>query len=308
MPRQTLIYHTGALGDFVTIEPCLRAYRRLAPGVRLTYLGRYEYGRFGCAVGLFEESLDIDQAAFASLFSTSPARVLLERLGRFDAAIVFAECDSPVLTTLRRAGITRIHAQAPFPGGTEHVVDYHLSLFPQAPRTDELRRPSFAAENTGGAPSPGSGPVAVHSGSGSARKNWPLKRFHEVAGRMGDDGHEVLWLVGPAEAVDNARAGAGTPVRVGLESLVRLLRRCRLYIGNDAGVTHLAAAAGCPTLALFGPSDPRVWAPRGPAVRILRSKTRAMGDIGTATVLRAARVMLEGRCVVEPGVFWHPEP
>jgi ADP-heptose:LPS heptosyltransferase len=63
----------------------------------------------------------------------------------------------------------------------------------------------------------------------------------------------------------------GTVVRIeDLYSLARWLARARLYVGNDSGITHLAAAAGAPVLALFGPSDPEIWAPRGPNVRVAR--------------------------------------
>ncbi len=56
-----------------------------------------------------------------------------------------------------------------------------------------------------------------------------------------------------------------------LPLLAAVLCRCRLYVGNDSGVTHLAAALGVPAVAIFGPTDPRVWAPRGPAVRVVHS-------------------------------------
>lgn len=304
MPQRTLVYHTGALGDFVTIEPCLRAYRRLVPGAELTYLGRHEYGCLGCAVGLFDAVLDIDRAVFASLYSPSPAPALLAQLSGYQAAVCFAGHDSPVVSALRRAGIGSIHAQPPFPAGTEHVVDYHLSLFPGITPTDDLRSPAFAG---GDAVTNSSGPVAIHCGSGSARKNWPLERFREVAEQVCADGHEVLWPAGPVESMSTTPGGTGRCVRLPLIDLLRLLQNCRLYVGNDSGVTHLAAAAGCPTLALFGPSDPRVWAPRGPNVRIVRSKTGAMEGIETQKVLRAARALLRGDTGGEPGVFWHPE-
>jgi len=61
---------------------------------------------------------------------------------------------------------------------------------------------------------------------------------------------------------------------VRLDNLYELacwLARARLYIGNDSGITHLAAAVATPVLALFGPTDPSVWAPRGPNVRIART-------------------------------------
>ena len=57
--------------------------------------------------------------------------------------------------------------------------------------------------------------------------------------------------------------------RASLVELARELASARLYIGNDSGITHLAAAVGCPTIALFGPTDAAVWAPRGGHVTAL---------------------------------------
>jgi len=50
-----------------------------------------------------------------------------------------------------------------------------------------------------------------------------------------------------------------------------VLARCDVYVGNDSGISHLAGAVGAPTLALFGPSDPLQWAPRGARVTVLRA-------------------------------------
>ena len=75
----------------------------------------------------------------------------------------------------------------------------------------------------------------------------------------------VRWCAGPD---DPPLAGA---VRIDdLYELACWLASARLYIGNDSGITHLAAAVGTPVLALFGPTDPAIWAPRGPHVRVLR--------------------------------------
>jgi ADP-heptose:LPS heptosyltransferase len=54
-----------------------------------------------------------------------------------------------------------------------------------------------------------------------------------------------------------------------LYELACWLAGASLYVGNDSGITHLAAAAGAPVVALFGPTDPAVWAPRGPRVRVV---------------------------------------
>jgi ADP-heptose:LPS heptosyltransferase len=80
-----------------------------------------------------------------------------------------------------------------------------------------------------------------------------------------------------------------------LPVLAARLAQCRLYVGNDSGVTHLAAATGCPTVALFGESDPRVWAPRGERVTVLGSGHRGMEAIDIADVFSACVDFLEKR-------------
>jgi len=55
-----------------------------------------------------------------------------------------------------------------------------------------------------------------------------------------------------------------------------LIARCACYVGNDSGISHVAAGLGVPTVAVFGPTDPAVWGPHGPTVRVVRR--RAAGD------------------------------
>jgi ADP-heptose:LPS heptosyltransferase len=71
-----------------------------------------------------------------------------------------------------------------------------------------------------------------------------------------------------------------------LPVLAARLSRCGLYVGNDSGVTHLAAAVGCPTVALFGESDRRVWAPRGPRVKVIGSSNVGMKAIQVEDVFQ----------------------
>ena len=121
--------------------------------------------------------------------------------------------------------------------------------------------------------------VALHPGSGGAAKRWPPERFVELARRLITRGCRPLLIEGPADAEVTAAVlaalGAETErVRVarGLSvGALTALLRCAAYVGNDSGVSHLAALAGVPTLALFGPSDPALWAPLGPRVRVLRA-------------------------------------
>lgn len=121
--------------------------------------------------------------------------------------------------------------------------------------------------------------VAIHPGASGARKRWPAQNFAKVARSLSrDPSHKLLLLEGPldSEAVKQVRVKLGTDstcwetLRIeDLNCLAAVLSHCQLYIGNDSGITHLAAALGIRTIALFLETDPRVWAPRGPRVQVL---------------------------------------
>ncbi len=90
----------------------------------------------------------------------------------------------------------------------------------------------------------------------------------------------VEWTAGPEEALEEAHRFED------LGDLARWLSGAALYIGNDSGITHLAAAVGVPTLALFGPTDPAVWGPRGEQVSILRNATLDQASDAANRLLR----------------------
>jgi hypothetical protein len=111
--------------------------------------------------------------------------------------------------------------------------------------------------------------AVIHPFSGSPRKNWPIDKFRALAARLP---MPVRWCAGED---DPPLAGA---VRIpDLGDLAGFLAAARLYIGNDSGITHLAAAVGTPTLAIFGPTNPDIWAPRGDHVRVVRAKMEVKG-------------------------------
>jgi ADP-heptose:LPS heptosyltransferase len=119
--------------------------------------------------------------------------------------------------------------------------------------------------------------LAIHPGSGSPVKNWSPESFAKVADRVSGR-TKVLLISGPAQdGVEEVRRAMknGRPLvaeNLSLLQLAALLRRSTTYLGNDSGITHLAAALGLPTVAIFGPTDPAIWGPRGPEVRILYEK------------------------------------
>ena len=91
-----------------------------------------------------------------------------------------------------------------------------------------------------------------------------------LAGELRVRGREVHWCVGPAEEGVTLPADAKVLSEPSLTALARCLTAARDYVGNDSGVTHLAAACGTRTTAVFGPTKPHVWAPRGAHVRAVR--------------------------------------
>jgi heptosyltransferase-3 len=286
MGMSSLVYHAGALGDFLTALPAVSRYK--TGRGRLILLGRPAHGAL--AAHLFDEVWDAGAPVFAALFSAgSEARAhLAERLRAVESALVFARADSPLASALTELGVTEILRQDPFPTAPIPIVDYHLSLFPGAvAEADRVPRLPVAA-----APEAARRGVAIAFGSGSARKNWPRERFREVARRLAQLGEEVRWICGPAEERESSLADDRTWRNLPLTELAERLSRCRLYLGNDSGVTHLASAAGCPVVALFGASDHRIWAPRG-QVTIIVSPSGDMADITTGDVVRACRESLQ---------------
>jgi len=297
----SLIYHAGALGDFITTLPAIVRWREERPGERLILLGRPAHAAI--AAPPFDETWDAGAAVFSPLFSdgVKADSPLSGKLSVVTSALLFAAASSPLAASLARLGVSEIVRQDPFPSSVIHVIDYHLSFFPGQDR-GEQRIPQILVPRT----EPWD-VAAIHPGSGSAKKNWPRARYIELAARLVERGVRISWILGPAEtdiepppsADQNPPAVATNPPVVAvwrslpLPTLAGRLARCRLYVGNDSGVTHLAAAAGCPTVALFGESDPRVWAPRGTRVKVLISGSHGMGAIGVGDVLRVCEDFLK---------------
>ena len=271
----TLLYHTGALGDFITTIPALRFWKAQHPDGRLILLGKPSIGALAKESGLIEGFLNVDEARCSPLFSGNASKEAAALLEPFTSAILLAAPGSPVADHARRCGLHPVWLQPPFPEESMHVVDYHLSLFTDSNSlSDEERLPKISPSSDSLAAvkaltSIDVPPVALHPGSGSNKKNWPVYRFFSVADAIRKKGFRVVWILGPAEEGLSVPSQDFTFAHQPFPLLAALLSGCRSFIGNDSGVAHLAAAVGCDTIVIFGASDPRVWAPRGRRVQIL---------------------------------------
>jgi heptosyltransferase III len=283
--QRILIWHQGALGDLLLAGPALAALSQHYAGARITALGHPErWGLLALSLPL-DEVWDSSEARWVHLFTDGDVPLPLRGLlSRFQMALIFGPHPQAILQDhLRRAGIPAVHWLPSFPETdgeavaalqARHLAGLGLNYVP-GPFTLEMG-PDPEAELP---ELPGPGPwMAVAPGSGSRRKNWPLAHYYEVSRALGwKYGLRVVWLAGPAEGEMLPYLGPLTQAQGqlllanrSLARVARVLSRCRLYIGNDSGLTHLAAAvAGPEVLALFGPTDPRVWAPLGRRVRTL---------------------------------------
>ena len=143
--------------------------------------------------------------------------------------------------------------------------------------------------------------IAIHPGSGSPRKNWSAENWAAVAQWLHQHHPQsrVLLVGGEADAVPLAAmqaALADAEVLVAqhlpLPVLAAILERCRLFLGHDSGISHIAAAVETPCVLLFGPTDPAVWAPKNERVKVITADSGDLRQITPAMVQAVAEETL----------------
>ncbi|MDZ7639263.1 MAG: glycosyltransferase family 9 protein [Bryobacterales bacterium] len=273
-----LFIRPGAIGDCLCWLPTLAAIGTRnsavwAPGPVLPLLELAAQRRNLAATGF-------------SLLGVPGAKIpeqTIEALRGFDEILSWSGCNQPELrqACLQMGLPIHFFASLPDPLGSEHVSDWYLRQTrewhglgeePPAWRAAGGRRflmPAAAAPIDPAAPLR----IVLHPYSGSARKNWPINAYRRLAESIAASTRgrfAVQWCASADDPLpeDLARGAWRFP---DLGDLARALCSAALFVGNDSGVTHLAAMLGVPTVAFFGPMRPEVWSPRGAAVHIVRS-------------------------------------
>jgi len=256
----------------------------------------------GPGPGEAHELLPWESAEMAALFTGDVPSPLRDRMAAWDAAVAYTRSADLVSSLGRLLPRVFVHDPAPPPGAGHASIWLARPLAslgvpcgdgdpPPLRATDAERRDVAALRRE--LPDRF---LAVHPGSGSPSKTWPADRFARTLDALAVD--RFLLVEGPADAaaadVLAARPGAVRAQGLAPRRLGALLAEAAAFIGNDSGVTHLAAAFGAPTVALFGPTDPGVWSPAGPRVTLVRSATPAMEGIAVdAAVAAAAAALLD---------------
>ena len=294
-----LIRATNWVGDAIVALPALRAVRSQFPEAEITILARpyvaaiYKNQQVCDNTMFVEETGDIVSELRAQKFD-----VALLFQNAFGAAWFAWRAGIPQRIGYARDGRSLLLTKAvpvPKPGEIPlHEQYYYLELLRRAGWLDSLPTESFIRLNVpeenreraaefllSAGVRPDGFRIAIGAGAsyGSA-KCWPPDRFAELANRLqGRAGAEVILFGTSTEAAVSSAIAAGMhrpPIdltgKTTINDLPALLSQCHLFIGNDSGAMHVAAAVGLPVVAVFGPTDPFGTSPVTPRCSIVQEK------------------------------------
>jgi heptosyltransferase-2 len=300
--NRILVIRGGAIGDFILTLPALKALRDAYPSARVEILG-YQHIAAIAENRFYADAVQSIEYGSLSAFFAKGADLdpqLKEYLSSFDLVISYLfDPDEIFVENLRRAGARKIvcgpariregsHATrqlaVPVKEIGVDVADYIPRVFPT--ENDVALADKFLHDLTRPI-------VALHIGSGSAQKNWPIANWIELGDWFLKHHRSVVVVSGEADESQLAiaqnhwaRRNVRYAINLPLPKLAAVLSN-RLFIGHDSGVSHLAAAAGAQCAVLFGPTDHDVWAPQAAHVRIVRAPNSDLSKLDCQTVLDA---------------------
>lgn len=290
--RKILVLRGGALGDFLVTLPALALLRERWPTAEIHLAGNATAAALAVDRGMLNAAHSQHERRWQALYGTDPLPVDFDAwLAGFDLVVSYWPDPDGELrgrfplhsgqtflsaAALPERGPAAGHYCAPLAG---------LGLFPRA-----LVYPLVEYAPATGAP------ITLHPGSGSPRKNWPRENWLALVPLLPPPITIVLGEVERERRPGQPAVTWPTPtfVQPPLAALAAHLARSRLFLGHDSGVSHLAAACGTPSVLLFGPTDPAVWAPPAPQVRVIR-RGPDLASISVGEVRDAALAALRDR-------------
>ncbi|MFT5365761.1 MAG: ADP-heptose:LPS heptosyltransferase [Candidatus Latescibacterota bacterium] len=302
------IFRTGALGDVILTLPVIHNLHHAFPSAQINIIGNTRLLSLAQADHI--QTLDIDRAIWAPLFAshTQFSQELTHQFQNTDLAISYLPDPDQILTkNLHRLGISQIMTHPPKPQLVIHAIDHLLApLRDLNIPTPEIQPKIYLSEtdHQDTVPYlPSSPTLLIHPGSGGKDKCWLPEHFASVADTLVRQTNcQIFISSGPADGdlaqkITHLMTEKSTLLpQLPLRQLAALMTTCTAYLGNDSGPSHLAAAVGLPAIVLFGPTDPQIWAPRGPSVHIIRSSNQKMSSISPNHVIKTIHPLLPNSC------------
>ena len=301
-----VVLHQGAIGDFLLTLSVVGAVRQLLESARVEVIASAASARWAAGRGIIDRCHDPDSVGLHTLFvGDGPLDPRLSQLLRSATTVLsfLAGPDEAIHERLTTATAGRVISVDPRPAPATLAAGTHVT----EQWATEIRRQGLAI----GEPVPpltSPLPAAtqtrraiIHPGSGGRSKCWPMESFFVLADALVGQGVRMAWMLGPAECEPGNKTGAAVRQRAAstgeelivepdLAAAAEQIASCILYIGNDGGMTHVAAATGIPTLAVFTATDPRVWRPLGENVTAIDARSRRGARV--SHILGRVRIVL----------------
>jgi heptosyltransferase-2 len=317
--NRILVIRGGAIGDFILSLPALKALREAYPDAQIEILGYKHIAALAENRFYAQAVRSIEYGPLSRFFvkNSELPEELASYFASFDLIISYLyDPDRIFESNLRRCGVEKLLC------GPAKIIEKNGHAAKQLARPVEelgirladltekiflsVGDRQFAQKFLRNLSSP---IVAIHPGSGSKQKNWPLQNWVDLfpsTGRFSGGKDEPgqmnkLSLVVVSGEADKAQvaqlehAWKDRDVRFAkdlpLPHLAAALKQT-VFVGHDSGISHLAAAAGANCILLFGPTDPDIWAPRNENVQVLRSQSGNVNDLEVESVEAAVAAAL----------------
>jgi len=276
--RRVLVIFPGALGDLMCLMPALAAISRRHPGASVELMARLELARLAAGRTVVARGHSIDAREVGELFTDETSGNARRFFADFDRIYSFFASDDRRFRARLAAATDGLVSFHPFrPGGDGHVSAAYLqateieideTALPMYPRLEPTPDDLAAAARAIVQSKCGSSNlIVIFPGSGSPGKNWPAEKFAVLASKLSlsiSNRSSVAVILGPAEISLEPifrESVAAVLKHLDLPTVAAIARLASAFVGNDSGVSHLAAAAGASGVVIFGPTDPARWAP-----------------------------------------------
>jgi heptosyltransferase-2 len=309
--KRILVIRGGAIGDFIVTLPALKALREACPHAHIEILG-YKHIAVLAENRFYAQAVrSIEYGSLSGFFAKNselPAE-LADYFASFDLIISYLyDPDGVFESNLRRCGVRNLlWGPAKIVETSDHAARQLARPIEELGiRVVDLTEKIFLSEEDCQfgrefLQTPSQPIIAIHPGSGSKEKNWPLQNWIELFSREHwhvEDRPSLIFISGEADEAQAAQlehTWKDQDIRFAknlpLPHLAGVLEHS-IFIGHDSGISHLAAAAGANCILLFGPTDPNLWAPRNENVQVVTAESGRLNDLGIAPVKAAVAAAL----------------